>query len=262
MTPGLPAPPAVPFKAAISRLLARLVSRHVDWIYGCSAAVLTAHQWNGWQGCPSSVIYNGIDAKQLCPTTDRTSAKAAFGIGAGDLVIGSVGSLCPQKGQSCLIRAFARIRSSIPNTCLLIVGSGPDAAVLARLAQQTGCADAVHFVGEHANVAECFHAMDVFAFPSLGEGFGLALAEAMACGVPVVASAVGGVPELVTDGASGLLVPPADPEALAAAILRILDEPDLAAGLSTTALRVISDNFSVERMAAQVSELYARLLQQ
>ena len=124
-----------------------------------------------------------------------------------------------------------------------------------------GCGGAVQFIGEGGHVAQYLHAMDVFAFPSIAEGFGLALAEAMACGVPVVASAVGGVPELVSDGVSGLLVPPQDPEALAAAILSILESPDLAAGLSTTARRVIANNFTVGGMTTRVSELYARLLQ-
>jgi glycosyltransferase involved in cell wall biosynthesis len=148
----------------------------------------------------------------------------------------------------------------MPDACLLLVGSGPDAATLAKLAQDSGCGDAVRFIGERENVSECIHAMDVFAFPSIAEGFGLALAEAMACGVPVVASAVGGVPEVVTDGVSGLLVPPEDHVALAAAILRLLSDHELAHKLSAEALGMVSENFAMEKMTRQVSDLYLRLL--
>ena len=258
--PGAPAPPLVEAKRRIRGLVARLVSRHVDWTYACSAAALSAHQNDGWRGSRSSVIYNGIDRAEFQPAVDREAARIALGILGNGPVIGSVGSFCREKGHSHLMRAFARLRSKVPDACLLLVGSGPDAALLATLACECGCADAIHFVGEHAEVAKCMQAMDVFVLPSLTEGFGLALAEAMACGVPVVASAVGGVPELVADGVSGLLVPPGDPAALAAAIGRVLESPELAKELSTRALRDISDNFSVGRMTRQVSELYAGLV--
>jgi len=258
--PGAPAPPLLHAKVRMRRLAAGFASRRVDWMYACSAAALRAHQSDGWEGPPSSVIYNGLDLTRFRPAVDKVAARAAAGIGAGGPVIGSVGSLCREKGHAYLIRAFARVRSRLPDACLLLVGSGPDAALLARVAVECGCADAVHFAGERADVAEYIQAMDVFAFPTLTEGFGLALAEAMACGVPVVASAVGGVPELVRDGVSGLLVPPADPDALAAAILRILEAPELAKRLSTVNLRDFADNFSVVRMTSQVSDLYTRLI--
>jgi glycosyltransferase involved in cell wall biosynthesis len=258
--PGVPAPPMLNAKTTVRRLVAGFASRRVDWVYACSAAALRAHQSDGWRGSPSSVIYNGIDLTRFRPAVDKAAARTAAGISAGGPVIGSVGSLCKEKGHAHLIRAFARVRSRLPDARLLLVGSGPDALLLARVAAECGCADAVHFAGERADVVECIQAMDVFAFPTLTEGFGLALAEAMACGVPVVASAVGGVPELVTDGVSGFLVPPADPSALAAAILRILESPDLANRLSTVTLRNIADNFSVDRMTSQVSDLYIRLI--
>src|ERR1035437_2627843 len=259
-TPGLPAPPAVHVKAQMRSLFAALVSRHVDWVYACSAVVLKAQRQDGWHGCNSSVIYNGIDLTQPRPAADRAAAKTAFGIRAGSPVIGSVGSLSEQKGHSHLIRALPLIRSRMPDACLLLVGSGPDDAALAKLAQDSGCGDAVRFIGERENVSECIHAMDVFAFPSIAEGFGLALAEAMACGVPVVASAVGGVPEVVTDGVSGLLVPPEDHVALAAATLRLLSDHELAHKLSAEALGMVSENFAMEKMTRQVSDLYLRLL--
>jgi glycosyltransferase involved in cell wall biosynthesis len=260
--PGSSAPPFVDTKRSIRGLAARFASRYVDWTYACSAAVLNAHQNDGWRGSRSSVIHNGIDPVQFRPAADKAAARAAVGIYSAGPVLGSVGSLCQEKGHRYLIQAFARLRNCIPDACLLLVGSGPDAARLGSLACECGCADAIHFFGESAEIAQCLQAMDVFVLPSLAEGFGLALAEAMACGVPVVASAVGGVPELVTDGVSGLLVPPADPEALAGSIGRILDSPALARELSTRALQDISDNFSVGRMIRQVSELYAGLVRE
>lgn len=115
LTPGLPAPPAVEFKAKLRKLVARLVSRGVDWVYACSGAALKAQQQGGWRGRNSSVIYNGIDLTHLYPSAAKALSKAALGLPADSCVIGSVGSLCEQKGHSHLIRALALIRCQIPN---------------------------------------------------------------------------------------------------------------------------------------------------
>ena len=258
--PSLPSPPAAHAKVLIGSFLAGLVSGSVDWTYACSEAALSSHRRLGLKSRGSSVVYNGIDLEEFSSGTDKAAAKAALGLPSDKTVIGAVGSLCAEKGHEHLIRAFASIRDRLPDASLLLVGSGPDEKLLARLAQALGCGERVHFVAERADIAECVHAMDVFAFPSLSEGFGLALAEAMACGVPVVASAVGGVPELVTDGLSGLLVPAGSSEALAGAILRLIENPDVAGGLARTALRRVTESFSVKRMTNQVRDLYTGLL--
>src|ERR1035437_7782856 len=138
-TPGLPAPPAMHVKAWMRRRFATFMSHRVDWVYACSAAVLESQQQSGWHSCNSSVIYNGIDLTQLCLRADNTGAKAALGFSVGAQVIGSVGSLCEQKGQSHLIRCLPLIRRRIPDACLLLVGSGPDGPNLAELARELGC---------------------------------------------------------------------------------------------------------------------------
>lgn len=261
-TPGLPGPPGVRAKTHLRRRLASLMSRRIDWMYGCSAAVLRTEQMDGWHGAGSSVIYNGIDLDRLRPRAGMAAAKAAWGIGAETPVIGSVGSLSPEKGHVHLIRALPLIRARVPGACLLLVGTGPGAAQLAGLARACGCAGAVRFLGERENVQECIHAMDVFVLPSLAEGFGLALVEAMACGVPTVSSSVGGVPEIVSDGVSGLLVPPGDHQALAAAAVRILMDARLARSLSSAAIATVNERFDEQKMARSVNDLYGKLFNQ
>ena len=258
--PGLPAPPGASAKSGIRKLCAMIASHHVDWIYACSDAVLKGHRTTGWGSRHSSVIYNGVDLARLRPAPDKAAAKEAFGIRADSAVIGSVGSLCEQKGQSHLIRSLPLIRRRVPEACLLIVGSGPDSTALSDLARELGCANAVQFLGERDQIAECLHAMDVFALPSTDEGFGLAIVEAMACGVPVVASSAGGVPEVIVDGVSGLLVPPADQAAIAGAVLRILDSGDLAKTLAAEAARVVQEKFAITKVANEVGDLYRRLV--
>jgi glycosyltransferase involved in cell wall biosynthesis len=260
MTPGPPAPTAVHIKNEVRRLLTASVSQRIDWIYACSGAVLKAQKEAGWRGRKSSVIYNGVDVRRLAPASDKASAKRTLDISADAPVIGTVGSLCNQKGHSHLIRAFPLIRARLPNARLLIVGSGPDGEHLYRLAQECGCSDAVTFLGERDDIAACMHAMDVFAFPSIAEGFGLAIAEAMACAIPVVASAVGGIPELVQEDVTGLLVPPGEHVVLADKILQLLTNPQTAVRLGTSARRTVCSQFSIDNMVSQTSQVYHALL--
>lgn len=177
------------------------------------------------------VIHDGVDTEKFAqPARPRGEVKAELGIGPDTKVVGSVGRLDRQKGYRYLVHAFADILQEIPDAHLVIAGDGPERTMLEALAGRSGHAGRVHLLGLRSDVPDLLHAFDLFVMPSIYEGFGLALVEAMAAGVPVVASAVDSLPEVLgadePDGPVGLLVPPADPAALADAVCEALRNPE------------------------------------
>lgn len=176
------------------------------------------------------------------------------------VVVGSVGWLTEVKGHRFLIEALARLKPHHPRLHVVIVGSGRLREEYAALAERLGVGKAVHLIGERQDVPDCLAAMDFFVLPSLNEGMGRALVEAMAAGRPVVASKVGGVPAIVEDRRTGLLVPPGDPVALAAAIDALLRRPDLAKALGAAAGESIGSRFGAQAMVRAVEEVYETAL--
>lgn len=168
-----------------------------------------------------------------------------------------VGRLHPQKGVDTLIRAMA----DLPTAQLAIAGDGPDRAQLERLAERLGVADRIRFLGfvAHDDVPALMRRADVFVMPSRYEELGTAIIEAMACGLPVVASRVGGIPNLVADGDTGLLTPPGDAPALAAALRRVLTEPGLAGKLGAEA-RTRTAAYQWPALADRVLETYREVV--
>jgi glycosyltransferase involved in cell wall biosynthesis len=175
-------------------------------------------------------------------------------------VAGSVGWLTPVKGHRVLIEAVARLKPGWPRLHVVIVGSGELRESLTTLAAEHGMADSVRLLGERADVPECLAAMDLFVLPSLNEGMGRALVEAMAAGRPVIATRVGGIPAIVQDRYNGLLVPPGDPVALAFAIEELLRRPDWAKELGAAARESIGERFGIASMIRAVEAVYERAL--
>ncbi|HLI56226.1 MAG TPA: glycosyltransferase family 4 protein, partial [Actinomycetota bacterium] len=180
---------------------------------------------------------------------------------SGQRVVGIVGRLQPWKGQTIFLQAAARIALERPETRFLVVGGailgweGDYPAELHRLADDLGLGDRVRFVGHQDDVYPWFDAMDVVVHASFGEPFGLVAVEAMALGKPTVATASGGPLEIIEDEVSGLLVPVRDPDAMAAAVCRILSNPSFAEKLSAGA-QARAPLFSDGRMAANFVELF------
>ena len=184
------------------------------------------------------MIRNGIDLSTFASsgqTEDHASSALQFGIGPHSLVCGTVARLHPQKGIRHLIDAFALLRADFPDLKLLVVGDGPERANLANQATALGVSQDVIFAGQKNPPVHCLRLMNVFVLPSLYEGFPNALLEAMAALVPVVASDVGGVGELVRHEENGLLVPPGSPSTLADAIRSLLLNPEKAKYMATMA---------------------------
>jgi len=201
------------------------------------------------------LIPNGVELPPA-PLASRQEVRAELGLPLDALVAGAAGRLDPVKGVRFLIQALARLGG----VHLAIVGDGPERAALEALAERLGVAGRVHWLGHWHDVQQVLPAFDLFVQPSLHEGLPNTVLEAMAAGLPVVATAVGGTPEAVLDGVTGLLVHPGDPEALARAISRLLDDPATCQAMGQAGRERVAQNFTVERMIAQTETLYEQLL--
>ncbi len=178
----------------------------------------------------------------------------------GTVVIGTVGWLTPIKGHRFLIEALARLKPTYPHLYCVIVGSGPLHQTLESMAASLGLQESLRLMGHRDDIPACLSAIDIFAFPSLNEGMGRALIEAMAMGLPVIASRVGGIPALVEHGVNGLLVPSGDSTALSAAIAELLDQPNQARVMGDMARKRIDDTFSDTEMVCAIERVYHRVL--
>jgi sugar transferase (PEP-CTERM/EpsH1 system associated) len=195
-------------------------------------------------------IQNGIDQKRFSPSAAPRHSSSC--------IIGTVARLSPEKGIDRLIDAFAALATRHPAIQLLIAGDGPARPALVEQVNRLGLTDRVTFTGHCDRVKSVLDRLDVFVLPSLTEGIPLALLEAMAAGVPVIATAVGGVPEVVEDGVSGVLVPADDVTALAGAIDQIVADPSRRRDLAQNGRTRVVDRFSLSAMAAAYRELYRR----
>ena len=182
---------------------------------------------------------------------------------AGEVALIFVGRLVASKGVTTLLPAFAQARAACPTLAwrLWLAGEGALRADLERLAHSLGIAGCVQFLGTVADVASYFGQADIFVLPSLAEGLSNALLEAMAAGLPSIATQVGGTPELIQEGETGLLVAPEDTAALAAAMVRLAEDPVLRQALGQRARRKVEAEFGLERIAQRYEALYGELCQ-
>lgn len=205
-----------------------------------------------------TTIWNGVDTAEIRPG-DATAARARLGLPRGGLSVGCVARLSPEKDHATLLAAFAALRARRPDAHLTLVGDGPLRKELEAEAAALGVAGAVTFTGTRSDIPEILPAFDVFALASRTEGISLTLAEAAAAGLPIVATRVGGNPEVVRDGVTGTLVPAADPAALAAA-LEAMGAREDRAEIGARGRAWVEARFSAERMAGAYMRLYDEVL--
>ena len=206
-----------------------------------------------------SVLHLGVDRAAFGCAPDKRAAKAALGIEATTSVVSIVGNLIDErKGHCILLQAVSEVLRTVPDLCVLIIGGGPKAAEFQQFAEQHGVSAHCRFVGQVplAQVPNYIAASDVLAVPSFDEGFGLVALEAMAAGVPPVASAVGGLLDIVEDGVTGLMVPAGDSEALASALTRVLTDAEYRSALGQTAKQAVAERWDAEKLAQSQVELY------
>lgn len=200
------------------------------------------------------VVHCGVDTDNHRPSGESASRTS--------INVLCVTRLVPAKGVSLLIEAVARLQKELPELRCTLVGDGPDRDRLERLAIARGVADRIEFVGAvgQDHIQRYYHEADVFALPSFAEGVPVVLMEAMAHGVPVVGTAVGGVSELIEPDVTGLLVPAGDVSALTSALRRLCSDQDLRSALIANGRRKVVHEFNIADIAAQVGELFAELL--
>ena len=210
---------------------------------------------NGYKSSLVTTIQNGIDLAKAASSRNPEDMKRELGVD-GAIVIGTAGRLTPVKGQDTFLRAARLILDREPRTQFLIAGDGPLEHDLKALAAQLGIDAACRFLGARNDIADVVSAMGVFVLPSLNEGMPMAALEAMALAKPVVASKVGGLPEVIRHRESGVLVPPGNADALAAACLELVRDRSRAARMGAEARRTIEAEFSGERNGQALADVY------
>ena len=203
-----------------------------------------------------TVVPNGRDVERF-RTASPDAIRSELDIGTDELVVGTVGRLLERKGQFELLTAWADVQGRTPNARLLLVGDGEERDALASHAAELGCEDSVEFLGRRRDVPELLAAMDVFAFPSHFEGLPGAVIEAMAAGCPIVATPVDGTTDLLDDYRTGLFVPVESPAPLGWAITRLLESPELRAGLGESARAEATTEYTIDAMVGRFESLYA-----
>ena len=207
-----------------------------------------------------AVVYDGVEIPPAITTEMRRAARTQWNITDQDLLLGCVGYLLPEKGQETLLRVLPQIRAHFPNCRIILAGDGPCRVKLQTLARELGIVEAVIFAGFVEDVQAVYRALDLFVFPSLAEPLGSSLLTAMAHGLPVIAVASGGVPEIIEDGRNGILVDSPDALKFAAAVCQMLDDRNGAARMAKAARETVERRFSAELLAENTLHQYQTIL--
>lgn len=242
------------------RVTYRLVSRHGTMVAVSQDLKQFMCDTVGVQEQRIEVIYNGVAPAQMITDEDVQKCKAELGISGCYPVLGVVGSLYPVKGHRFLLEAMPEILRRWPKAQLLVIGRGELDVVLKEQVEQLAIGANVHFLGMRQDVPRLLSVLDAFVLPSLSEGLSLALLEAMASEKPVVATRVGGNPELIDHGRTGFLVRPEDAKDLAANLLKLLSDSGTMQQFGRQAAERVWQHFSMKQMVDRYSDLYARLL--
>jgi glycosyltransferase involved in cell wall biosynthesis len=198
------------------------------------------------------VIYTGVDSRKYA-LSDHDGTHNVLSI---------VASLFPHKGHAYLLEAVSMLAKDFPDLTLQVIGEGCLRNELEETCKALGLSSRVRFLGKRNDIPELLSRSSLFVLPSLREGLGVAIIEAMASGLPVVASDVGGIKEVVADGLSGLLCPPGDAEALARAIRRLLSDPQMMERMGRRGREICEERFRVETMLEKVGTLYTELVKE
>jgi glycosyltransferase involved in cell wall biosynthesis len=246
-----------PLRRAVNRLV---LDRLADAVNAC--CVFSADglaRVDGFSARRIEVIENGIDLTRYSRTSNRAALRRGLGLETGRRYVITIARFHPVKDHATLLRAFAEVAAARPDVDLLLAGDGPLRADLERLAVESCISGRVRFLGVRSDVPALLQASDLFALTSVSEAASLTLLEAMASGLAVVVTNVGGNPEIVREGVEGLLVPRGDSSATATALLRLLDDPALAAAMGAAGRARVEDRYRLQRTIESYYALYQRV---
>jgi len=242
-------------------LLERRYSRFTDrLVLVCQSDLRRARRYRLAPEGKMTVILNGLDVRPMAKAADLARRRSELGWTPGRPVVGTIARLHRQKGISHLLQASRRILKAVPETRIVVVGDGPQSDRMRRDALRLGLGERCLFLGAREDATALLALFDIFVLPSLWEGLPFVLVEAAALGKPIVATAVDGVPEILEEGQTGLLVPPGDSEALANAVIRLLRDKDEAGRLAEKARSLVPPRFPLRRMVERTQNLYLELL--
>lgn len=268
------------YAASLAKVPLRIISRRVDFalnknplsqrkyrkgidsIIAVSDGVKKVLIEGGIDSRVVDVVPDGIDFPPNAGDKKSDYLRKELSFAADDYLVGIVAHLADHKGHKYLIQATKILKEIAPQIKIIIVGEGPLMLDLTRLAKDINVEDMVFFLGFREDVPQILASLDLFVLSSYLEGMGSSLMDAMAYKLPVVATNVGGIPEVVLDGKTGILVPPRKPTALAEAILKIYRDPSLASRFGQIGQEVVQQKFSAESMADRILGVYKRLAKQ
>ncbi len=237
----------------------RKYTRDVDGIIAISEGVKKVLLDSGIPPLLISVIPSGIDFSPFRAVTSRDFLRREFSFAADDYLVGIVAALEDHKGHTYLIQASKILKEQAPKVKVIVVGKGSLRMDLDRQARDLGVDDIIFFLGFREDVPRILASLDLFVLSSHHEGLGTSLLDALASHLPVVATAAGGIPEVIINMKTGLLVPPRDPAVLAQAVLTLYRDRKLAARLADRGFDAVNRNFSAEGMAWKIIDLYEKV---
>lgn len=238
-------------------LLDRILLRWADQVCAVSPNVEVQLKRYGVSSEKLSLIENGVDSRQFANGKPHLRELPNFG---DKKIVGFVGRLAPEKGLHNLIQAAGEILRTRKDVVIALVGDGPAMMELQSLVSRLGLEKSVFFLGQRSDLADVYAAFDIFVLPSLFEGMPMAVLEAMAAGKPVIASRVGGIPQMISHQESGILVKPGDVRGLTDALAQLLQQPEKASQLGQRALEVVQSRFSSDVMARRYLCVYQKAL--
>ena len=259
---GIPVVAAVHNSYARAKFHRRLWNYLLSWttarvVVGSAQVWEDVRHYDGVTPARLLLLPYGICLEDLETSLSRQEARQTLGVSG--FVLGAVGRLEEQKGHLNLLEALAQVRQELPEATLLLVGDGRLRPDLERRARELGLAERVRFLGTRRDLPLIYQALDLFVQPSWWEGLPLALLKAMGAGLPVLATRVSGVREVINDGGNGRLVEPGDAAALARVLLELYRQPERRARLGAAARLTIQEGYSLEAMVAQLEQLYLEL---
>jgi len=248
-------------KLLIYNFLDGFIVRHADRVITVSKEIARKARLAGIDSKKICLIENGVNLERFRNNIPPDSIRESLRIKKDAFVVGTVGALTEEKGHLYLLKAIPKVVQRFPEVIFLFVGDGRERPSLEITTSHLNIKDRVIFAGMRKDVPEILSILNVFVLPSLNEGLPMALLEAQAAQIPVVATRVGAIPDVLEDGVTGILIPPKDPQAIAEAITMILSNKNFASEIAQKGFERVRDNFSSEKMGSKYHSIYKELIE-